>query len=87
MKRYSIILAICMAGTLLNEAAAAEQFVNFEGNGWLLSKSQPVSIYYDGADKGVVRAAHDLCADFGMVCGTEAVLAPQADAPAGGGEG
>lgn len=79
MKRYSIILAICMAGPLLNEAAAAEQFVNFEGNGWLLNKSQPVSIYYDGADKGIVRAANDLCADFGMVCGTEATLTDRSD--------
>ncbi len=79
MKRYSLFLAVCMAFVLPGMMSAAEQFVNFEGNGWLLNKNHQVRIFYNGADKGIKRAANDLCADFQMVCGTEAVMVDNAD--------
>ena len=48
---------------------AAEPFVNFNGEGWLLNDGDKVNIYVASADKGVLRAANDLCKDLNTVCG------------------
>ena len=57
---------------------AAERFVSFDGQGWLINSSQ-VRIAYQGSDKGVVRAVHDLCADFGKVTGKDASMVADAN--------
>ncbi len=54
---------------------AAERFVNFEGRGLWLNEGGKVTIFVDGsADKGVQRAALDLCNDIHQVCGAECSL-------------
>ena len=54
---------------------AADRFVNFEGRGLWLNEGGKVTIYVDGsADKGVQRAALDLCSDIHQVCGAECSL-------------
>ena len=54
---------------------AADRFVNFEGRGLWLNEGGKVTIFVDGsADKGVQRAALDLCNDIHQVCGAECSL-------------
>ena len=80
MKRLFKKLLLCFVSFTPLSMTAAEQFVSFEGQGWLLNPSQ-VRVAYQGNDKGVIRAAHDLCTDIGKVCGQEAVfVADQAQA-------
>ena len=73
MKRLFKKLLLCFVSFTPLSMTAAEQFVSFEGQGWLLNPSQ-VRVAYQGNDKGVIRAAHDLCTDIGKVCGQEAVF-------------
>ena len=58
---------------------AAEQFVNFTGEGWLLNEGGKVNVFVATADKGVLRAANDLCNDLSKVCGATCTIAAQAD--------
>ena len=54
---------------------AANQLVHFNGQGLLLNSKGPVSIYVSPqADKGVMRAARDLCSDIGKVTGTDGII-------------
>ena len=58
---------------------AAEQFVNFTGEGWLLNEGGKVNVFVATADKGVLRAANDLCNDLSKVCGATCTIAAQTD--------
>ncbi len=65
-------------------ANAADRFVTFTTGDVQLNVGGQVSIYVDQNDeRGVVRAARTLCADFGRVTGTDAQLM----SPAGGLQG
>ena len=75
--RIFTVLAVCF---VTFSAEGAEQFVNFNGDGWLLNKDGKVGVFVDGsADKGVVRAAQDLCYDLERVCGAKCSITGQAE--------
>ncbi len=58
---------------------AAEPFVDFNGNGLLLNSKKRISIFVGKkAQRGVERAAKDLCADIGRVTGTDGVIVDDA---------
>ena len=60
---------------------AAESFVNFEGHGLWLNEGGKIGIFVDkSADKGVLRAAKDLCMDLHKVCGAECSLTDNREA-------
>ncbi len=51
----------------------ADQFVNFDNQGWLMNQGGKVLIFVDEqADKGVLIAARNLCQDIQLVCGAKA---------------
>ncbi len=58
---------------------AAEPFVNFNGEGWLLNEAGKVNVYVASSDKGVLRAANDLCNDLNKVCGAACGIVTEAD--------
>ena len=59
---------------------AADCFVNFDGEGWMLNRNGKVGIYLDGiTDKGIRRAACDLCMDIQKVCDAEAIVSDNTD--------
>ena len=61
-------------------ASAADRFVTFTTGDVQLNAGGRVSIYVDENDeRGVVRAARTLCADFGRVTGTDAQLTSPAE--------
>ena len=63
-----------------SKGLAADRFVNFEGRGLWLNEGGKVSVFVDGScDKGVVRAARDLCNDIHQVCGAECSLTDSRD--------
>ena len=76
--RIFTVLAVCF---VTFSAEGAEQFVNFSGGGgWLLNKGGKIGVFVDrSADKGVVRAAQDLCRDLERVCGATCSITDQAE--------
>ena len=58
---------------------ATEQFVNFNGGGLLLNDGNKVNVHVASSDKGVLRAANDLCNDLNKVCGATCAIVDQAD--------
>ncbi len=57
---------------------AADQFVNFDCTGTLLNRDGKVAIYVDSrCEKGVVRAAKNLCTDIEKVCGAQCRITDQ----------
>ena len=80
MNRKSIILALFGLLAALG-IQAADRFVTFTTGDVQLNAGGQVSIYVDQNDeRGVVRAARMLCADFGRVTGTDAQLTSPAGA-------
>ena len=58
----------------------AEPFVSFSGQGRLLNKDGKVTVYVKpNAEKGVARAAKDLCNDLNKVCGAACTLVDKAE--------
>ena len=75
--RFSVcmILALFMPQWL----SAADTFINFSGEGKLLNEGGTVTLFLDGsADKGVERAARDLCSDLSKVCDARCALVDKA---------
>ena len=60
---------------------AADCFVNFSGEGWMLNRNSKVTISLKGiADKGIARAVRDLSMDIQKVCEAEVLVADNDDA-------
>jgi len=77
---FRLLLSVLAVFFLTISAEAAEQFVSFNGGGWLLNKGGKVNLYVDAsADKGVTRAAQDLCNDLKKVCGAQCSLTDRAE--------
>ena len=72
---YWIFLSLLLPLTL----QGAESFVNFSGEGRLLNEGGKVAVHVATADKGVLRAAHDLCNDLSKVCGAACTIVSQVD--------
>lgn len=80
MKSIFRLLSVIAVFFVTFSAEGAEQFVSFNGGGWLLNKNGKVSFYVDGsADKGVTRAAQDLCMDLQKVCGAQCSFTDKAE--------
>ena len=77
--KTSLRMLVCCAAALFSICAmGAEQFVNFCGKGLQLNNNGPVRVFVEKqADKGILRAANNLCTDIGKVCGTNAVITQQ----------
>ena len=59
---------------------AADCFVNFNGDGWMLNRNDKVNIYLDHVtDKGILRAACDLCVDIQKVCDAKVTVSDNDD--------
>ncbi len=71
-KRYWMLIATLL---LAISASAADQFVLFESSGIPLDTDGRVTIFLDSScDKGVARAAHNLCTDIEKVCGARSTI-------------
>ncbi len=69
------IMGVLLMLVIASNVDAAERFVCFNDEGWLLNKDNKVVVCLDHIDdKGIIRAARDLCTDIEKVCGAETVL-------------
>ena len=67
---YSLLFlaSVCLPASVF----AADQFVTFEGGGWTLNKGGAINVYVaPNEERGVARAAQDLCTDLRKVCGAD----------------
>ena len=68
-------MGLLLVLVLASNMKATECFVNFKGEGWMLNQNNQVAICLDHVtDKGIARAARDLCTDINKVCGAKAVI-------------
>ena len=80
MKSLLRLLLLIVVFTVSANAFGADQFVNFDGRGWQLNKGGVVNIFVaSDEERGVARAAQDLCTDINKVCGAECRLVNQRD--------
>ncbi|MBR4390035.1 MAG: glycosyl hydrolase 115 family protein [Prevotella sp.] len=77
-KTFHLLISLLIAGFAV-DAQASEQFVNFNNQGWCLNEGGRVAVFVDTADKGVQRAANDLCTDINKVCGAQSAITGQLD--------
>ena len=79
MKKTFHFLISLLFSCFAAQTQAAESFVNFNNQGWCLNEGGCVAIFVDTADKGVQRAANNLCTDINRVCGAQATITVQRD--------
>ena len=80
MKSLHLCFWVFVVALLPSKLWGAETFVNFSGQGRLLNNGGKVAVYVNpGAQKGVARAAKDLCTDINKVCGATCTLVDKAE--------
>ena len=80
MNTFVRLCTLCAVLFFSSAVSATEPFVRFEGEGTLLNQDGKVNIYVNtDCEKGVVRAAKDLCSDIEKVCGAKCVITDQRD--------
>ncbi len=80
MKTIVRLCTFCAVLLFSSIVRAAQPFVCFEKGGTLLNQNGIVSIFVDNqCEKGVLRAANNLCTDLKKVCGGQCVITDQRD--------
>ena len=80
MKTIVRLCTFCAVLFFSSIVKAAQPFVCFEKGGTLLNQNGIVTIFVDNqCEKGVVRAANNLCTDLKKVCGGQCVITDRRD--------
>ena len=80
MKSLHLCFWVIVVALLPLRLWGAEPFVSFSGQGRLLNNGGKVNVYVSpDAEKGVARAANDLCNDLNKVCGATCTLVDKAE--------